>query len=129
MRAVRAITVLFCATALVVCMRAPAAGQDDEKAPPCLGDVKRLCGLVPPAGPFVQECLEARWGQLSPECRKHVDDLTKDAIELATACRGDLARFCPYAGQWAGGRATCLVDHRNDLSAKCKKELDAKSAN
>jgi hypothetical protein len=107
-------------------LRAPASAED-EKAPPCLVDVNRLCGLVPPAGPSSRS-LKAYWGQLSAgvsQARRHADagrDRAGDDLPAG------LARFCPDAGGWAGGRAACLVDHRSDLSPKCKKGLDAKSA-
>jgi hypothetical protein len=114
--------------AIVVCVGSTLPAHADDKPPPCLGDVKRLCGLVPPAGPFVQECLEARSSQLSPECRKHVGELTRDTMALVSACQWDLVRFCPGAQNVAGGRASCLVGHRDDLSSRCREQLDAESS-
>jgi hypothetical protein len=124
----RASAALSSVLAIVAVVGGAAFAHADEKAPPCLRDIKRLCGLVPPAGPFVQECLQGHRGQLSPECSQHVNELTRDTLVLVAACRWDLARFCPGAQDVAGGRASCLVSHRDDLSPKCRDQLNAESS-
>jgi hypothetical protein len=104
---------------LAVAPVAPAAEGD----PPCLTDVKRLCGLVPPTGSFVQGCLERHRSELSKECRAVVSDLTRQTTKVASACRWDLTRFCSNVANAAGEHASCLLAHRDELSPKCREAL------
>ena len=113
--------------AIVVCLSAARIVPAAEREPPCLADVKRLCADVPPTGTFVQGCLQAQPANLSPACRKHVDQLTRDGEALETACRPDLTKLCANAPLVAGARESCLVAHRDALSSKCRDTLDEQS--
>ena len=40
--------------------------------------------------------------------------------ELATACKGDVEKFCPDVKPGDGRLKSCLKDHRAALSKECK---------
>src|SRR5262249_17225165 len=96
-------------------------------APPCLADIARLCGNVPPAGAYQQQCLEQQRARLSGRCRKHVGTLTRDRLTLRNACGGDLDRFCAGAPITAGGPTRCLLAHRDTLSKGCRDTIETQS--
>jgi hypothetical protein len=106
---------------------AAAHGPEGSQEPPCLADVKRLCARVPPTGSFVQGCLEQHLDELSPKCRKQVRTVTDDATALTDACERDLDRLCAEQRTVAGERVSCLIQHRDALSAKCRDQLDRQS--
>lgn len=110
---------------MVVAGAGMAWAEDDT--PPCLADVQRLCGLVPPTGSFEQGCLEQHREQLSADCRKRVDRYTSDQETLTSACGSDARRYCENIQTTAGGQQACLVQHRESLSEKCRQELDEQS--
>lgn len=112
----------------------PAVGEQQEPAPgdvgdrvreqpPCLADARRLCYLVPPTGSFVQGCLEMHGDDLSPACRKHVGRYTQDTETLRAACDGDLDRLCSGVGLHPSDHASCLLAHRDALTARCRDTL------
>ena len=112
---------------MVLCVSAAGSAPAAEGEPPCLADVKRLCSEVPPTGNFVQGCLQAQPGNLSAACRRHVGQVTRDGEALDSACRADLAKHCANTPLAAGARDTCLVEHRDALSTKCRDTLDEQS--
>jgi hypothetical protein len=109
-------------------MGATGSASAAEGQPPCLADMQRLCPVVPALNGFVQECLRSNGAYLSPECRKHVGDITRDSNAVRVACYGDLARFCPNIDRArSGARLGCLVGHRDALDPKCRETLDDQS--
>jgi hypothetical protein len=119
-------TVVGTMLAIVVCAATAAVAAEGE--PPCLGDVKRLCANVPPTGSFVQGCLEAHSDALSAGCRKHVGQVTRDGETLGAACRSDIDRYCSGLPIAAGAQDSCLVQHRETLSSKCRDALDEQAS-
>ena len=103
------------------------AWAEDEDTPPCLADVRRLCGLVPPTGNFEQGCLQQHQSELSADCLKHVDTYTTEKETLGSACGSDTRRYCENIPTTAGGQQSCLVEHRESLSEKCRQELQKQS--
>ncbi len=103
--------------------QAPAADLAHEE-PPCLADARRLCYLVPPTGSFVQGCLEMHGEALSPTCRKHVGSYTQDTETMRAACDVDLRRLCGDVGLHPSDHASCLLAHRDALSARCRATIE-----
>src|SRR5262245_40981183 len=122
-RAISPVLVLLSLLALVVVGEA----QDQEKEPPCLADMQRWCANVPPAGAYVQQCLEHRSAQLSERCSRHVGEVTRNRVHLTDACRADLCRLCSGVIITAGAPTGCLVRNREKLSDACRKTLDKQS--
>ena len=97
----------------------------DGERPVCLKEIERLCPIVPTG--LQQACLQAHVGQLSSECRKHLSQVNDDIDRLGRDCGADVDRFCTQPQTAAGQRANCLLAHRENLSARCQKALDAVS--
>jgi len=91
--------------------------------PPCLGDVQTLCPNVPANGWLIQDCLRAHEADLSKGCRAHVDDLRHSAADLVAVCTWDIERFCGEESPGGGHIATCLKQHRDNLSPNCKERF------
>jgi Golgi apparatus protein 1 len=104
------------AVLLGVCALAGVAGAEV----PCASDVKKLCADVPAGGGKIQTCLKDHAKELSPDCQKHLDDLSKKIGGLVATCRYDIARFCADQNPGGGRIAGCLQKHRDELSPECK---------
>lgn len=117
-------SVLVVVSAIVMMLGSSRSVVAEDRQPPCLADVQRLCGSVPPTGDFVQTCLEGQRDQLSAKCRKHVGDFTHDTGALTSACQSDLAKLCGDSTEDAGSRESCLVAHRDKLSERCRTTFD-----
>ena len=121
-----------CGVALAGCLARSAVAV--EPKPPCTDDVQRLCNLVPPTGSFIQGCLEMHRSALSPECRAHVGEYTRNTVTLRAECRPDIARLCgPVVDRTGrpvppesipGAQLSCLLGHRDALSEPCRRTLD-----
>ena len=112
--------------AIVMCLGGAAAVTAAEGEPRCLADVKRFCKFVPRG--LLQGCLEDHADGLSPACRKHFGDWNRDTEALGTACRSDVARFCADVPPAVDTPESCLVAHRDALSAKCRDTLESQAA-
>jgi hypothetical protein len=111
--------------AIVVCLGGAAAVAAAEGEPRCLADVKKFCKLVPRG--LLQGCLEGHSTELSPSCRKHIGDFNHDTDALGAACRSDVARHCAGLPPAADTPESCLVAHRDALSAKCRETLESQA--
>ena len=90
---------------------------------PCADDVKKLCPDTPAGGGKIQACLKEHAADLSPGCKKHLDDLSKKIGGLVATCRYDIARFCSDQTPGGGRIAGCLQKHRDELSPECKDRI------
>ena len=53
----------------------------------------------------------------------------KEAVkEVAAPCRADREKFCNGVKKGGGRIAKCMREHKDQLSAECKTEIDAKKA-
>ena len=110
--------------ALLATLGATPAAHAAEGDPPCLADTERWCAFVPGTGSYIQGCLERYWDELSPECRKHVGETTRDGVRILDACESDVDRLCADAYLVGGERVACLVKNRDRLSSRCRETLD-----
>lgn len=106
----------------------------------CEADVESLCLKVPPGEARLAECLTTRMKnedngnvtgrKVSRACRKEVfafyEDRSKNInknLQLATACKGDVKKFCQDAKQEDGGITACLRSHQKKLSPTCQMQI------
>ena len=94
--------------------------------PPCVPEVKKYCADEPAGGGRIQACLEKHQAELSAVCKSKVADLQKEIGSIAATCQYDIMRFCDDVTPGGGRVATCLQDHRDDLSPECKDRLPKK---
>ena len=94
--------------------------------PPCVAEVKKYCASEPAGVGAIQACLKKHEADLSATCKAKVDDLQKEIGAIAATCRFDIMRFCDDVTPGGGRVATCLQDHRDDLSPECKDRLPKK---
>lgn len=99
------------------------AVEDDE--PPCLKEARRVCGMIPGTGSFVEDCLESHGSEVSAECRKNLGSYTESADQIFAACSSDLSRYCENDGGHAAGQdMTCLLARREKLTERCRTRID-----
>src|SRR4051812_34653094 len=96
----------------------------------CEEDAYQFCGGVHPVPNAIARCLAQHTPQLSPDCRKGVEDVRRKLDEarnrmheMRTACAQDELRYCPqvHAGS---GIASCLRKNQANLALECKKALN-----
>jgi hypothetical protein len=98
----------------------------------CEGDADKFCSGVIPGRGAVARCLRGRLPDLSPACRKDLEEVQQrgaavranyEAIKVA--CSLDQQRFCPNEDLGGGGIYRCLRQHEPDLTVDCKRALSA----
>lgn len=103
----------------------------------CEADVEALCLKVPPGEGRIAACLTKRMKnehngnvigrKVSKGCRKEVSAFYKDRsksinknLQLATACKGDVEKFCGDAKKEDGAITACLRSHHKKLAPICQ---------
>jgi hypothetical protein len=110
-------------TAVVILAASVAAAAEGL---PCMADLKKYCADVPAGGGRIQACLQKHDADLSATCKSKVGDLQKEIGAIAATCQYDIMRFCEDVTPGGGRVATCLQDHRDDLSPECNNRLPKK---
>ena len=93
---------------------------------PCTAEVKKYCANEPAGVGMIQACLKKHDADLSATCKSKVGDLQKEIGSIAATCQYDIMRFCEDVTPGGGRVATCLQDHRDDLSPECNDRLPKK---
>ena len=94
--------------------------------PPCVAEVKKYCANEPAGVGMIQACLKKHEADLSATCKAKVGDLQKEIGAIAATCQYDIMRFCDDVTPGGGRVATCLQNHRDDLSPECNDRLKKK---
>lgn len=103
----------------------------DEVMAACEVEINTYCSQVTPGEGRLLACAYAHEDKLSGECSwaiyQGVADLEAfvDAIvEVATACEVDLTTFCSQVQLGEGRVATCLLEHKDEVSDGCSQAID-----
>ena len=104
--------------ALLSSSHALAAGQPQKGA--CKADVQKLCSDVQPGEGRVLECLKTHQADLSPQCATNMKAAEQAVKQMSDACEPDIEKYCFDTTMGKGGVASCLKQHKADLSAGCK---------
>lgn len=112
-------------TMLLLLFLAPAAAPAyATTGTPCARDAARLCADTEPGERRMAQCLKRHESALSPECRRYRETRREQIADASRTCRTDTATHCAGVLPGAGRVANCLAQHRNELSAPCRYELE-----
>jgi hypothetical protein len=127
------LTVIFSGT--VLAQQGPVekfkAQQAENLQSQCANELGTYCSKVLPGHERSLACLYAHSDKLSGPCEAAFYGAT-EALRIATdnlhafanACREDMGKLCPTTIVGEGRILTCLLNHRPQVSEKCKKILD-----
>jgi hypothetical protein len=97
----------------------------------CEVEINTYCSQVTPGEGRLLACAYAHEDKLSGGCTwaiyKGVAELEAfvDAVvEVATACEDDLMTFCSQVELGEGRVATCLLEHKDEVSDGCSAAMD-----
>ncbi len=103
----------------------------DEVMAACAMEIETYCSQVTPGEGRLLACAYAHEDKLSGGCSwaiyKGVAELEAfvDAVvEVATACESDLMEFCADVELGEGQVATCLLEHKAEVSEGCRMAMD-----
>jgi hypothetical protein len=122
--------------ALAVCLLlAPAASAQediiDAAIAACQPEIDAYCSQVTPGDGRMLACFYAHGDKISPRCEyalyeaatqleQFVDALTY----LASSCWDDLEKHCAEVEMGEGRVATCLLDHKAEVSDACRQAME-----
>jgi hypothetical protein len=102
----------------------------DEVMAACATEIETYCSQVTPGEGRLLACAYAHEDKLSGGCSwaiyKGVAELEAfvDAlVEVVTACEDDLMKFCAEVELGEGQVATCLLEHKAEVSEGCSQAI------
>ena len=103
----------------------------DDMLTACATEIETYCSQVTPGEGRLLACAYAHEDKLSGGCTwaiyKGVAELEAfvDAVvEVATACEDDLMTFCAEVQLGEGQVATCLLEHKAEVTDGCRAAID-----
>jgi hypothetical protein len=123
------------AVAAVVLLSVPGAWAQqeivDNMMTACATEIETYCSQVTPGEGRLLACAYAHEDKLSGECSwaiyKGVAELEAfvDAlVEVVTACEDDLMKFCAEVELGEGQVATCLLEHKAEVTEDCRAAVE-----
>lgn len=123
------------AVAAVVVLSVPGAWAQqeivDNMMTACATEIETYCSQVTPGEGRLLACAYAHEDKLSGECSwaiyKGVAELEAfvDAlVEVVTACEDDLMKFCAEVELGEGQVATCLLEHKAEVTEDCRAAVE-----
>jgi hypothetical protein len=94
-----------------------------EDTRPCADDAAKFCKGVNPGGGRMAACLKEHQKDLTPVCRQRTENMMMRAKEMHKACADDIDKFCQNVQPGKGQIASCMREHKSELSAECQKEF------
>lgn len=98
---------------------AQAKERYEEFAEACKDDAPKVCKGVQPGEGRVLRCLVEKKDQLSPACRRKIEE-----GERAHPCYQDSERLCKNVKPGEGRIAECLKRNESQLSSACKARIE-----
>ncbi len=111
--------IAVCGLLLLFGFQAQAQGEG-----PCAKDRESLCGSVTPGGGAIINCMKENKDKLSEQCKAHMDRMRQQMSEMKDACKEDAEKFCSETKPGKGRLMKCMRQHREQLSAECKAEME-----
>lgn len=101
-------------------------GEGGHHEGPCMKDAETLCPNVEKGHGAKVKCLKENESKLSKECSAHMAEAKEAMKDIAEACHGDMENFCHDVKKGGGRVMKCMKSHKDQLSAGCKAEIEAK---
>ena len=103
----------------------------DEVMAACATEIETYCSQVTPGEGRLLACAYAHEDKLSGECSwaiyqgvAELEAFVDAVVEVATACEGDLMEFCADVELGEGQVATCLLEHKAEVTVGCSAAMD-----
>lgn len=97
----------------------------------CEEEIQNYCSQVTPGEGRLLACFYAFEDKLSGQCQyalyqaaAALEDFADAVTLLATECHDDLVTFCADVELGEGRVGTCLLDHKDEVSAGCSQAID-----
>jgi hypothetical protein len=97
------------------------AAQDEK---PCAADAAKLCKGIQQGQGRVARCLKEHASELSPACKKNIEEMKEKVQEFKEACKDDAAKVCQGMKPGGGKIMQCLKQHEGELSPACKEKVN-----
>lgn len=101
---------------------APVSANEHAKRP-CAEDMKKFCGDVKPGKGAMAQCMKQHEAELSPDCKAHGEAMKAKMEQVHEACKGDVEKFCKDMKPGDGRIASCLKEHKSELSEACQSQM------
>ncbi len=92
----------------------------------CKEDAKKFCENVKKGEGRVFQCLVNHFEELTPNCKKKIENAKDKWQNLKNNCGSDLEKFCPNVQPGKGKIRACLAKNKDQLSESCKTYLKEK---
>lgn len=114
----------FFATLVLVCGFATLAHAQGDG--PCAADREKFCGKIEKGDGRVMKCMMEHKDQLSAECKAQHEKMKEHMKDVKEACHDDVEKFCGTVEHGKGRVMKCMREHKEELSAGCKAEMESK---
>jgi cysteine rich repeat protein len=108
----------------VACLSMAAGVSAEPTARPCAEDAARLCQGVQHGQGRIAQCLKEHTNELSPACRKNMEEMKKKIHDFVQACKEDKKKLCNDVKPGGGRILQCLKQHEGELSPACKEKME-----
>lgn len=103
----------------------------DDVMAACATEIETYCSQVTPGEGRLLACAYAHEDKLSGECSwaiyhgvAELEAFVDAVVEVATACEDDLMTFCADVELGEGQVATCLLEHKAEVTEGCSAAMD-----
>lgn len=103
----------------------------DEVMAACAPEIEAYCSQVTPGEGRLLACAYAHEDKLSGECSwaiykgvAELETFVDAVVEVAMACEDDLMEFCAEVEMGEGQVATCLLEHKAEVTEGCRAAID-----
>ena len=96
----------------------------------CETEITTYCSQVTPGEGRILACFFAHEDKLSGRCQyalyeaaAELDAFAAAVTHVATECKDDLLKYCAQVELGEGRVATCLLDHKAEVTAACQQAI------
>ncbi len=103
----------------------------DNMMTACATEIETYCSQVTPGEGRLLACAYAHEDKLSGECTwaiyrgvSELEAFVDALVEVVTACEDDLMKFCAEVELGEGQVATCLLEHKAEVTEDCRAAVE-----
>lgn len=94
----------------------------------CAQDIQSFCSGIEPGEGRLMKCLHENKDKLSATCKAQQEKRKQAFKEVKAACHDDVEKFCGDTEPGKGRIMQCMKQHKSELSAGCRAEVDKKKS-